>query len=146
MPALHDAAFRETLRTRLKALRPDAKRKWGKMSLDQMLWHVASGLETSVGRRPTKPMKAPLPRPIMRFLVINAPWPKGAPTMPEIVAKGQYDVEAERKRCLDLIDEMVKKDLDGPWPVHPILGNMRGVQHSKLQGKHVDHHLKQFGA
>jgi hypothetical protein len=37
MPALHDTAFRETLRTRLKSLRPDAKPKWGKMSLDQML-------------------------------------------------------------------------------------------------------------
>jgi hypothetical protein len=44
------------------------------------------------------------------------------------------------------MDEMAKKDLNGPWPEHPILGKMRGVQHSKLHGKHVDHHLRQFGA
>ena len=146
MPSLHDSAFRDRVRTRMQSLRPDSKRKWGKMSADQMLWHVASALEVAVGRKTGKTTKPPLPHPLMRFLVINVPWPKGAPTMPEIIATSQYDFEAERRRCIALIDEMAKRDLAGPWPVHPILGKMTGSQLSRLQAKHVDHHLKQFGA
>ena len=146
MRSLHDAAYRETIRARLKSLRADSHRKWGKMSSDQMLWHVAAGLELALGRRTSKPMKPPLPRPLLRFLVINVPWPKGAPTSPEIVATRQYDFVAERKRCMELIDERSTKDLRGPWPEHFMLGQITGAQASQLQAKHVDHHLRQFGA
>ena len=45
MPMLHDSSFRESVQSRLKALRPDAERRWGKMTVDQMLWHVNSALE-----------------------------------------------------------------------------------------------------
>ena len=148
MPEMHDAAVREGLKSRLKSLKPDAKRKWGKMSADQMLWHVASSLELALGRASAPPAKAPvpLPKPVLRFAVVNLPWPRGAPTIPQIVASGQHDFEKERKRILGLIDELAKKDLSGPWPVHAVLGEMSGLQYTRLQAKHLDHHLKQFGA
>lgn len=148
MPELHDAAVRESLKTRLKSLKPDSQRKWGKMSADQMLWHLRSALELAVGRTSVTPSKAPVPLPqaVLRFAVIKLPWVKGAPTVPQIVAKGEHDFEAERTRCLQLIDELAQKDLNGAWPVHPILGTMSGTQYTQLQAKHLDHHLKQFGA
>ena len=147
MRTIHDPAFRRALRTRLESLRPDAQRRFGKMTSDQMMWHVASGLSLALGHTTAPPAKppVPMPKPLMRFLVIKAPWPKGAPTIPDIVARDHYDFEAERKRALRLIDEMAARDLDGEWPLHPLLGKMSGKQHSELQGKHVDHHLKQFG-
>lgn len=40
MPLLHDAAHREALRGRVGSLRPGSQRRWGKMTVDQMLWHV----------------------------------------------------------------------------------------------------------
>jgi hypothetical protein len=72
------------------------------------------------------------------------PWPKGAPTLPVFVAKGNYDFETERTRCLRLIDDFAAKRLDGEWPVHPILGRLSPQDVSRLQAKHLDHHLKQF--
>jgi hypothetical protein len=148
MPALHDSAYRDTLRSRLQSLRPDAQRKFGKMTTDQMLWHVACGMELAMGRISTAPSKppVPLPLPVLRFVVINLPWPKGTPTVPVLVAKDNYDFEVQRTRCLQLIDDMAAKDINEPWPVHPTLGAMSGLQYSQLHGKHVDHHLKQFGA
>ena len=40
MRTLHDVAHRSALIERVRALRPDSARRWGKMSVDQMLWHV----------------------------------------------------------------------------------------------------------
>lgn len=145
MPHLHDRATRESLRARLQSLNPSAQRKWGKMSVDQMLWHVGTALETALGTVPTVPERAPLPAPILRFVVLNLPWPKSAPTMRELVARDTYDFDAQRARCVTLMDDVASRPLSGPWPTHPILKTLTGMQVSRLQAKHIDHHLKQFG-
>jgi hypothetical protein len=41
----------------------------------------------------------------VKFLVINVPWGKGAPTMPAFVARRQHDFEAERTRSLRLLQQ-----------------------------------------
>lgn len=147
MPMMHDNAFRESLGARLKSLRSDAERRWGKMTADQMVWHVGDGLEMALGTRPyTSGKFPPLPKGVLKFAVLNLPWPRGAPTLDGLVATKRYDFEAERARCLRLLDEIGKKDLQSAWPAHPAFGPVDGRFHSRLQAKHVDHHLKQFGA
>jgi DinB superfamily len=146
MQTLHDASIRERLRQRVESLRPDREARWGKMSVDQMLWHVNGGLDMALGRMRCAPMKAPLPRPLMRFLVLAVPWPKGAPTLPELQAKERYDFDAEHARCLTLLGALADEPIDGVWPDHPGMGPMSGRQWSALMAKHVDYHLTQFGA
>jgi hypothetical protein len=145
MPMLHDAAYRSQIETRVRALRQDARRQWGKMSVDQMLWHVSDAMEVALGRRAAPRQKVPLPRPVMKFIVLNLPWPKGAPTMPMFVAQGSHDFHAERERCLKLIEELSGRRLGEPWPVNPVFGEIRGQDVSRLHAKHLDHHLRQFG-
>ena len=146
MPMLHDAAFRESAKARIKSLRADSPRRWGKMSVDQMLWHVNCLLENAVGRFPIKAIKLPIPNAIARFLVINLPWRKGnTPTAPEVIARQSYDLESERTKTLKLIDEFAAKPVDSAWVDSSFLGPLGGRDWSRLQGKHVDHHLKQFG-
>jgi hypothetical protein len=116
------------------------------MSVDQMLWHVGDGLEMALGRRDVTHAPTRIPRVVLRFMVMTLPWPRGAPTMPELVAKASHDFDAERARCLSLIDEMAGRELSGTWANHPLLGPMNGADMSRLQAKHIDHHLKQFGA
>jgi hypothetical protein len=143
--SLHDPTIRSTLRSRLESLRPDAARQWGRMSIDQMLWHVNTALEQSLGTFRPRRSKTPLPRPILKFVVLNMPWPKDAPTNPDFVASAPYDFEAERRRCLRLIDDFVSRDIRGDWPENEDFGRMSGRDWSKLMAKHLDHHLKQFG-
>jgi hypothetical protein len=81
----------------------------------------------------------------MKFLVLNLPWPGGAPTLATLVAKQQYDFAYERQRCLQLIDKFISKRLDDEWPKNPIFGKVTGTDLSRLQIKHLDHHLRQFG-
>jgi hypothetical protein len=147
MPALlHDPAVRQGIRTRIQALSPTSTRKWGKMTIDQMLWHVNQALAQALGHIGSEPVKMPVPAVVLRFMVLSVPWPKGSPTAPELVAdaeRRQFDVE--RMRCLELIETFAAKSIDEPWPVSGTLGRMTGRQWSRLEAKHLDHHLKQFG-
>jgi len=145
MATLHDDAYCTQIIDRIGRLRRDAPRRWGKMSADQMLWHVNGGLSMALGQMDIPPQKTPLPRPIMRLVALRLPWPKGLPTMPMFVASGSYDFESERARCFQLIDELRAKRLDEDWPTHPLLGKLSGREASRLQAKHLDHHLRQFG-
>ena len=149
MAQLHDAECKaETLR-RVKSLRPDAQRKWGKMSVAQMLWHVNEAMEGALGRTPLDLVKPPipLPRPVLKFLVLNAPWGKGAPTLKRWIPQhDNHDFAVEHARCCRLIEELTSKPLDEAWPNSPTLGRMRGIEVSRLHAKHLNHHLTQFGA
>ena len=148
MPALHDPLHKAEILRRLNALRPDAQRRWGKMSVGQMLWHLNEAMEGALGRiqmGATKP-PIPLPRPILRFLVLNAPWGKGAPTLKRWIPQhDRYDFATEHARCVRLIEEITAKPLTDAWPDSPTLGRMRGSEVSRLQAKHLNHHLTQFG-
>ena len=149
MRTLHDSSCRTSIAARLQTLRPDAQRQWGKMRVDQMLWHVNESLEQSLGRLKTtrSPRTPPIPSAMLRFVVLNLPWPKGrAPTAPELVARDTYDFQAERSRAIRLIEEMAARDINGSWPPSATFGRTTGLFWSRLQAKHLDHHLKQFGA
>lgn len=149
MRMLHDPAVRSSIEARLNALRPDASRKWGSMTPDQMLWHLNQFLSFALGEQSAERMNRRIPsslRPLLRFLLLNMPWPKGAPTHPDALAKASYDFAAERERCLALIDRFARRPLDGPWPVDPAFGEVTGQFASRLQAKHFDHHFRQFNA
>lgn len=145
MPLLHDPQCRSDIEARLRSLHSENKPRWGRMSVDQMLWHVNEGLALSLGQITTSPHKTPLPQAIMKILVLTLPWPKGAPTMPVLEAKQHYDFEAERARCLQLLKAFTTKGLTDAWPLDPVFGDVNGGFKSKLQAKHLNHHLKQFG-
>lgn len=143
---LHDPAVRDSFRTRIQALGPQTERQWGKMSVDQMLWHINQAFRNAVGDFDMAPFKSPIPRPLLKFFVFRVPWPKGAPTAPEMTAGSRYSFEAERDRCLALIERMTRRDMDEPgWGRSPVFGHMTGREWSRLNAKHLDHHLRQFG-
>ena len=147
MPELHDPTVREAIKSRVRAVQPDARGKWGTMTVDQMLWHLSSALEMCLGRLDSGGESAPFPIPksILRFAVLDLPWPQGVPTLQALKAAKSYDFQAEQARCLKLIDEFTAKPIRDRWPEHPVLGTMSGNQYSRLQAKHFLHHLEQFG-
>ncbi len=145
MAFVHDPAVRSSIEQRLAGLRADMRPRWGKMSVDQMLWHVNQAMGVPLGETTPGPERPPIPKAIIRFLVLNMPWMKGAPTNSAFIARKQYDFEAERARCRQLLGKLTARPMDGAWPEHPIFGKMSGRDVSKLQAKHLDHHLTQFG-
>jgi hypothetical protein len=145
MPMLHDATYRAAVQNRLRDLHPNAQRRFGKMSVSQMLWHVNEAMEVALGKKNAPKAKTPLPGSVMKFLVLHLPWPKGAPSLPMFVAKKEHDFHTEHARCLRLIDELGAKDLESDWPENPVFGRVCGRDVTRLHAKHLNHHLNQFG-
>ena len=144
---LHDPPFRDAIKQRVSALRADAQRRWGQMTVDQMLWHVNCGLENALGRFEVRERKMPLPDAVIKYLVLNMPWRKGkTPTAREFIATAHYDFGTEQARLLRLVDELTARSLDGAWGRSSFMGAMTGRDWSRLQARHLDHHLSQFGA
>jgi len=145
MPTLHDEGYRLQIIKRIRSLRRDSPRRWGRMSADQMLWHVNQALGTALGRVQPSPDRMPIPTAVMRFAVLKLPWTKHAPTNKAFITGDRHDFEAERARCRALIHDIVARSVDVAPPRHPVFGQMTGRQQSQLHAKHLDHHLKQFG-
>src|SRR5687767_11770590 len=99
MPIMHDAAARTDLKARAARVRPDSARLWGRMTPDQMLWHLNAQLEVALGHKPCKPLDNLFKRTVFKAVALYGPWPKGrAPTAPEMRATATYDLSSERER------------------------------------------------
>jgi len=146
MPLLHDPVVHDSICARVHQLGPDTRGRWGKMSVGQMLWHVNRVLGNAIGEFEPPEIPVPMPRGFAKFLVLNMPWPKNVTTQPAYRANGQYEFVAERDRCLRLIDQLTSRSIDSTsWGRSAAFRHMTGSDWSRLNAKHLDYHLKQFG-
>ena len=149
MMSLFHPADCESLRRRFAELRPDGPRRWGTMDAAQMLAHCARGLEEAMSGRPAKQvLLGRLVAPLLRPLVLGRrPFRRNAPTSPLFVVADPRDFDAELRRLAHLIDRFVQR---GPGQAagvpHVFFGRLSGDQWGRLMYKHLDHHLRQFGA
>ena len=146
MPLLHEDRAHAEITRRVQGLRPENPRKWGRMTIDQMVWHLNQGLLSSMGQLQMAPLPAPLPTFIFKPMVLALPWPKSAPTAPEYLAVSQHDFAGEREHCLQLVEEFTRRPLEGSWVRHAAFGPMSGRDWSRLMYKHMSYHLGQFSA
>lgn len=129
----------------------DSKQKplWGKMSVDQMLIHCKKPLELAVGdlTLPAIPWLVKLFLRLFskRSFYNNTPWKKNLPTLKEFKVKEHYDVEKAKLELKELLITFHHKNLNNELKSHPYLGVFSQEQWGKVQFKHLDHHLKQFG-
>ena len=149
MKSVFDPAVREGLVARLKRLAPDTPARWGKFTVTRMLAHVNDAMRMNVGELAVAPKPNPFRNAFGRWLLVYAlPWPKGAPTAPELLARGRSDpvqFEAERTGFRELLERIAARQGAKEWPEHPAFGAMREKDVGVLVCKHLDHHLRQFG-
>lgn len=149
MQTLFDpVAYQDVLR-RVDSIQPQSERRWGKMSASQMLEHTARALEVATGKRVSK--QAFLGKMIgwmfWKGFVGPKPFGKNGPTGPDFVVQGEPEFGPAKDRLRALLDEfhrMGERGCDGN--VHGFFGRMTGAEWGVTQHKHLDHHLRQFGA
>ena len=145
-PLLHDPAVYSSIRKRIDSLTPTTPRQWGKMSIDQMLWHVNVSMREAVGDYKPQVKALPVPKWLLRWAILNMPWGRGARTRPDMYAVSTHDFNVQKTECLALIDRITGRPLDAAWPDSVSMGPMTGKHWSQLTAKHLDHHLRQFGS
>ena len=152
MKNLFDPVLVEDTKQRILQLRPESERQWGSMSIAQTLAHCTSGLGMATGA--INPKRAPFPAsivgPLIKPLVFrdDKPMRRNSPSSPELfLADPQCELQGERVKLIAAIDDFATRGSaccsQNP---HPFFGPLTPQQWAILMYKHIDHHLRQFGA
>jgi hypothetical protein len=139
---------REALGRRVAGLTPGASALWGRMTVDRMLSHLSQNARMALGELPVKPRgkRAFQVFPLKHLILYVLPFPKGAPTAPELLAGPPMAVEDEKSTLVDLLARLGGGPREGTGPTHPLFGPLTRQEWGALVYKHSDHHLRQFGA
>jgi Protein of unknown function (DUF1569) len=140
----------EVLR-RLRALRCDSARRWGRMSAHQMVCHLSDGYRILTGERRTELADSRLPRPIMKAIALYLPleWPPGILTTPDldqdIGGTRPIDFASDVAELARLLDRVSLLERGSAERLHPMFGPMSAAAWMRWAYLHADHHLRQFG-
>jgi Protein of unknown function (DUF1569) len=113
-----------------------------------MLAHLCDGVRMAIGELPIKG-KGPrfLRNPIVRRAIIYwLPFPKGAPTAPELLARPAETHRQEVEALKGLLETFAARAGSPRWAEHPAFGPLTERDWGALGYRHIDHHLRQFGA
>ncbi len=149
MPSLFEPQTAHNIIYRINQLQPSTQRKWGKMSVAQMLFHCKEALGTATGNTTTNiPFFLRIIGPIfIRKMVLSPkPYKEGLPTAKELIIKENKNFEEEQLAALNRINQFISngaKNVEGLK--QPLFGKMTAEEWGFSQWKHFDHHLKQFG-
>lgn len=138
---------KEEIIIRINSLTQQSKRQWGKMDVAQMLAHVQVPVGVALGKNTVKG------NPVMRLILPlfkkklydESEWKQGLPTDKTFVMTGTVkDFEKEKVKLLEMINQFTETNLVNEK--HPVFGKLTKEQWAKATWKHLDHHLRQFGA
>jgi hypothetical protein len=138
---------RDEVRRRLASIPADRAPLWGRMNAARMMAHLADAMRMSLGDLRVREKRLVLRYPPLKQLVLYVlPFPKGAPTAPELLDRAPGEVAAERDALDALLERIGTRDVAASAPAHPIFGPLTVREWGLLGYKHTDHHLRQFGA
>jgi len=149
MKSLFNTEDFSEIKNRINSIDDNSKAEWGKMNSGQMLKHcqapfnVVNGtieFKTKVGF--LKKMVFKMMKPIMYN---EKPWKHNIPTAREFIINTTVDLNTEKENLAQLVDSFHERKEQKEWLPHPIFGNFTTEQWGKMQYKHLDHHLRQFG-
>jgi hypothetical protein len=152
MKTLARPGDKDELLRRLRHLRPDSVRRWGRMSAHQMVCHLSDSLLVATGRRSATRADTLPSRTLIKWIALYVPlhWPPGIQTPAEVDqdAGGTKPTRfaADLSRLETLMEAVSRPDGSVPWSVHPIFGRMSERAWLRWAYLHTDHHLRQFGA
>jgi hypothetical protein len=148
MLSLFESKVHKEILNRINKLDENSQAKWGKMDVAQMLAHCCEPLKV-----PLEKLTLKKPNIVIKVLFSffkdslynDKPWKHGFPTSKEYKIVDSKDFLEEKNKLLELINEFHSKKEQTNWPPHPFCGQLTSEQWGKMQYKHLDHHLNQFG-
>jgi len=147
MATAWDSSFRASLAERVKRLTADARPAWGKMNATGMLAHINDSYRMVLGDLPVKSKNLPIRfTPLKQLIIYVAPFPKGAPTAPELLARcDRADLAEEQQAYVELLARIGAITPATRLPPHPAFGTLTHRAYGVLIARHTDHHFRQFG-
>lgn len=149
MKNLFAPSERQQILDRLDELQAGATRRWGKMDVAQMCAHCVAALEMGAGdvTKAHSFIGKVLGRLVKGSVLGEKPFSKNSPTDPSFVVTDARDFAKEKARLVAIVKrfgEAGPSAADGR--MHSFFGRLTGDEWGVLMHKHLDHHLRQFGA
>lgn len=135
--------------SRLDNLQPASSRQWGKMDVAQMLAHCSAALDLATGAlNPPRIFIGRLLGPLVKPIFTNdKPFSKNNPTDKTLVVADQRDFLREREQLKAKIQQFHGGgEARCTRHPHPFFGDLTPAAWARGMYKHLDHHLRQFGA
>lgn len=147
MPTLFDKQTQDVMLARVGKLTSNSQRKWGKMSVSQMLKHMIIAFSVPIGKIqvPKDKLYFLSANPFARWMMIKAmtKWPKNLVTADSFIVKEDPEFEKTKNEFLSVYAAFLKADkFDGS---HPVFGVMSKELWGEAMCIHLNHHLEQFG-
>lgn len=133
---------------RMGSLRASSAPRWGRMDAKAMLAHLGHSARMALGELPVASVnrRAFQVFPIKHLIFYVVPFPKDASAAPELLVSSPDSLEESRSAVVALLNLIGTGPQDGVGPAHPLFGRLSWREWGVLVHKHVDHHLRQFGA
>jgi Protein of unknown function (DUF1569) len=138
---------------RLRAVGPDRRARWGRMSAHQMICHLSDSLRMATGQKPVGEAGGLLHHTFLKWTVLYLPlrWPAGVVmTTPEIDQEiggtRPVDFAADVAELEALLERITTQSESIDRRVHPVFGRMSEAAWLRWAYLHMDHHLRQFDA
>jgi|ERR1035438_6336933 hypothetical protein len=149
MKSLFDQGAAKEILQRIDALQPSSQRQWGKMEVAQMLAHCTAALEVAAGEKfPPRMLIGKILGPVFKSKFYeDKPMTRNGPTDKSFIVTDTRGFEKEKAHLKGLIQKFADGG-PGKCTTHPhsFFGKLSPEQWSMGMYKHLDHHLRQFGA
>ena len=147
MGSILNDADRTAIVKRLNSVTSASKAGWGRMDARSMLVHLKRSALMALGELPVanKGKRVFQVFPVKHLILHVAPFPKNAPTAPELLPTDEGTVDAMRAEVVSLMERIAAGPREGAGPIHPLFGRLSYQEWGIATYKHTDHHLRQFG-
>jgi hypothetical protein len=150
--SLNNPSDRAVIFARLQQVRPETRRRWGRMTAPQMICHLADSFRGVMGERPSSSPPPAIPRWRQQLLKVVAlqlpfPWPHGVKTRPDVDQERGGTRPQEFAAYLSELIQTCERFAAGrvtPRP-HYLFGPLSADEWGRWGYRHMDHHLRQFG-
>ena len=151
MSTLLNRAAKASIEARLRGLRPDSARRWGRMTPHQAVCHMSDAFRMALNERPAASVTSAF-SPVIKFIALRLPlpWPRGRiQTVPE-AEQGRggtppREFEQDKGELMTLMSRFCEVAPGERCTTHPIFGPMSTDLWGRWAYRHMDHHLRQFG-
>ena len=147
-PSIFEQGTANQLIERINQLSPISERKWGTMSVNQMLEHQVRVFLIALGKEKMKvPFLLKIVGPFLKgTLLSDKDFGQNGPTAKQYVVTDEPDFEAGRTKLIKLLQQFSSEGISAAASrKHDIFGKLTGEEWSIAMYKHTDHHLRQFG-
>ena len=137
---------------RVRALHSNSARRWGRMTVNQMVCHLDDTYRMAAGERSAEGASSLWMRTGIKFIALHVPlpWPKGIATLAEVDAERDgtvpTDLSADLARLDQSLQTFVSVAQTGQCGRHPLFGRLSRAEWLRWGYLHADHHLRQFSA